>query len=227
MSSREAEEAELRRHFDAGNAGLYEATFRLVQRYDTRVQDFLAPLDGHGRVLDLGCGPGHLTRKLPADVEVVGLDLSPDMVELATALRPAGTYRVHSFYDALPAELGLFDAALALGCLDFCAELPRVLEHLAAGLRMGGRTLLTVCERRAGLEGHDLPRRETKVRDRTLTVYFYSFLEMAQALTQAGLLPRRYEFAPGWVHPSQHLTQWWGWWEVERVPGCPPVTVPS
>jgi len=45
--------------------------------------------DGRGPVGDLGCGPGHLTRYL-ADLgaDVVGLDLSREMVRLASAAHP-------------------------------------------------------------------------------------------------------------------------------------------
>lgn len=215
---RQAQEAELRKLYDAYGAGLYEATLHDIGRYGTRVADFLAGAVGRtGRVLDVGCGPGNLTRRLPEAVEVVGLDLSPDMVELARQLRPRGTWRVHSYHDPVPDDLGTFDAALAVGCLDYCRDLPGVFGHLARALREGGRALLTVCERRAGLAGHDEPRRLFKVRERTLEVFFYSFLETAQALQAAGLRPRHYEHAAGWENKSQRLTMYWGWWEVERA----------
>ena len=79
--------------------------------------------------------------------------------------------------------------------------------------------LLTFCELRPEFPGHDEARQEVKVRDRTLTVYFYPFLEMAQALVGANLRPHRYEHAPGWVDKSHRITMHWGWWEVERVTG--------
>ena len=141
-------------------AGAYEAFFPALHRYEGRVEHFLADTVPPGRrVLDVGCGPGHLTRGLAAPVQVVGVDLSPEMIALAREGRPSGDYHVHSYHAPLPAGLGRFDVALAVGCLDFCEDLGRVLGHVSAALEPGGRLLFTVLERRAGLAGHEAPRR--------------------------------------------------------------------
>ncbi|WP_116190848.1 methyltransferase domain-containing protein [Paenibacillus taihuensis] len=50
------------------------------------------------RVLDIGCGPGHLTNALPLEVEVVGIDLSNSMIDMAQQKRPSGQYFVHDFH---------------------------------------------------------------------------------------------------------------------------------
>ena len=55
--------------------------------YSTRLRDLLARtfgLDGSGRLLDVGCGPGTLALELaPLFDEVVGLDPEPGMLEEA------------------------------------------------------------------------------------------------------------------------------------------------
>jgi SAM-dependent methyltransferase len=198
-------------------APAYEVLFPSLHRYEGRVERFLAEGVVPGsRVLDVGCGPGLLTRGLEESVEVVGVDLSPEMLELARKGRPSGTWRVHSYHQPIPPELGLFDVVLAVGCLDFCDDLRRVLDHFGAALKPEGRMLFTVLERRRGLDGHEVPRRQVRTAGPAVWVTFPSFEETAAALAHAGLLPYRYTHAPGWVHLMEHRTMYFGWWEVAR-----------
>jgi malonyl-CoA O-methyltransferase len=214
--SRESNEAHVRQVYGE-IAPAYEVLFPSLHRYEDRVERFLAEAVTPGcRVLDVGCGTGLLTRGLKESTEVVGLDLSPEMIELARKGRPQGTWRVHSYHQPIPAELGLFDVVLAVGCLDFCDDVRLVLHQLGAALKPEGRMLFTVLERRGGLDGHEVPRRQVKTAGPTVWVTFPSFEETASALTTAGLLPYRYTHAPGWVHLMEQRTMYFGWWEVGR-----------
>jgi SAM-dependent methyltransferase len=70
-------------------------------------------LDGHGRLLDLGCGTGQLTIPLaPRFAEAVGVDLEPEMVrEAERAARQAGIDTIQwicGAAEALPSSLGSF-----------------------------------------------------------------------------------------------------------------------
>ncbi len=60
---------------------------QLLDRFALRVQ-------GLGLVCDLGCGPGHVARFLhEREVQVMGLDLSAEMVEQARRLNPGIAFR--------------------------------------------------------------------------------------------------------------------------------------
>lgn len=198
-------------------ASAYEVLFPALHRYGDRVERFLADAVAPGmRVLDVGCGPGLHTRGLDASVDVVGLDLAPEMLELAQRARPSGTWRVHGYLEPVPEDLGRFDVALAIGCLDFCEDLPRVLGHLGRALKPGGRMLFTVLERRPGLEAHEDATRTVGTADAEVTLHLWSFAETARALEAAGLRVGSYVHAPGWVQLVEERTMWFGWWDVTR-----------
>jgi SAM-dependent methyltransferase len=81
--------------------------------YPARLADDLRDalgLDGTGRLLDVGCGPGSLTALLaPLYESAVGIDADAEM--LAEAARSSGTERVqwrHLRAEDLPADLGVF-----------------------------------------------------------------------------------------------------------------------
>lgn len=66
-------------------------------------------LDGRGRLLDVGCGPGSLTLLLaPLFEEAVGVDADAAMVAEATRHAPANARFVHLRAEELPADLGSF-----------------------------------------------------------------------------------------------------------------------
>lgn len=69
-------------------------------------------LDGTGRLLDVGCGPGSLTCLLaPLFAETVGIDADAAMVAEARRHAPPGTRFVQLRAEELPAGLGSFRAA--------------------------------------------------------------------------------------------------------------------
>ena len=90
------------------------------------------------RVLEVGCGPGELAARIREEVgaEVVAIDISPRMVELA---RGRGVdARLGDVCD-LPFAAGEFDCAVAAWMLYHVPDVDAGLAELARVLRPGGR----------------------------------------------------------------------------------------
>ena len=217
MSRPEQEEQARVAAFYDGVADLYDLLYPSLHHYADRVKAFLARVGVPGaRVLDVGCGGGQLTRHLPASVEVVGLDVSERMLELARRGRPSGRFLQHSYAVPLPADLGAFDVAVAAGCLDFCGDLTAALSNIAAALRPGARLLLSVLERRADLPGHAQPRLVLEDADPQVTLCFWSREETEEALRRAGLDVVHTAHARAFEIEAAGLQLAYRWWEVVR-----------
>lgn len=76
------------------NANLYDREHDFVARYGKDVIDLLAPKDGE-RILDLGCGTGHLTRAIAEmGADVLGIDRAESMIEEAKKNYPQLRFEV-------------------------------------------------------------------------------------------------------------------------------------
>ncbi len=97
-------------------------------------------------VLDVGCGPGHVGRYLSErGIAVVGIDLSPAMIEVARRLNPALRFEVADMR-TLPMGDGTVGAIAAFYSLIHIrrAEVPAVLDEFRRVLTPAGRLLLAV-----------------------------------------------------------------------------------
>ena len=122
----------------------------------------LAALESPRRVVDLGTGTGAaavLTAQLFPEAEIVGVDLSPGMIEEARRKLPpelAGRVRFEvADSAALPFQDGEFDLATLANMIPFFDELARVLApggHAAFGFSMGADTPIYVPPERLRLE---------------------------------------------------------------------------
>ncbi len=94
------------------------------------------------RILDVGCGPGSITRELAAlvpDGEVVGVDPNASLMAQQQALGgPANvTFLAGDVHD-LPADLGAFDVVHAHQVLQHLTDPVGALRAMAAACRPGG-----------------------------------------------------------------------------------------
>lgn len=104
--------------------------------------------EGAERVLDVGCGDGHITAAIAAHVprgSVLGVDASPAMIEFARrhAAAPAGGSLAFAVGDAR--RLGFraeFDLVVSFNALHWVQEQGEALGAIHAALRPGGRAFL-------------------------------------------------------------------------------------
>lgn len=111
---------------------------------DRALLSALVELCGPGPLADVGCGPGHVTRHLgnlhPC---VVGLDLSVEMVRVASAHDPGHAYAAGSMLELPVADGAWAGAALLYSIIHFTGpERRRAFLELARAVRPGGWVLV-------------------------------------------------------------------------------------
>jgi trans-aconitate methyltransferase len=118
-------------------AATYDGDHAFVFEHGSDVVSLLDP-DPSERVLDLGCGTGHLTREIAeTGSDVIGVDSSPEMVSAARTNHPDCRF-VHADARRLPLEAS-FDAVFSNAALHWVDEQDRALSSVAAALEPGGR----------------------------------------------------------------------------------------
>ena len=80
-------------------ADRYREKYMDLTMYDNSYREFCGLLPrGRARVLDAACGPGNVSRYLMAhrpELDLLGIDLAPRMVELASEAVPSALFAVH------------------------------------------------------------------------------------------------------------------------------------
>ena len=152
--------------------------------FDRNVLDrFAATVKHHGRVCDLGCGPGQIARYLTAHgIDAFGIDGSASMVATARRLNPTLQFRQGDFF-CLTLGDGELAGLAAFYSLIHCArgELCRAVAEIHRVLIPGGRFLMAV---HAG-EG-EIGRDEAYGKRVALVATLFSEGEVCAALTAAG-----------------------------------------
>ncbi|HET9933959.1 MAG TPA: methyltransferase domain-containing protein [Polyangiaceae bacterium] len=116
---------------------LYEDRARFVREGGLPVLDLLAPRAGE-RILDLGCGPGKLTREIAVrGASVVGVDSSREMLNEARAAYPELQFALERA-EALPYE-DEFDAIFSNATLHWVRRADEAARAMYRALKRGGR----------------------------------------------------------------------------------------
>jgi predicted TPR repeat methyltransferase len=149
------------RVFNAWAQGYSEA-FMDTAYYHASFDRFLAAIAaGPAEVLELGCGPGNITRYLldhRPELRILGTDLAPNMLELAREHNPAATFQLLDARDMLSLDRR-FDAIMCGFCLPYLTpgETTALIGDAAALLRPGGVLYLSTMEDDPAKSGFKAP----------------------------------------------------------------------
>ena len=119
--------------------------------YDDSYDFFLQKIEKENpQVLEIGCGPGNITRYLLSkrpDVKITGIDVAPNMIQLAKENNPTADFQV---MDARYLSLlsGKYDAIICGFCLPYLEkeDAEQLISDCAGLLEPGGVFYLSTIE---------------------------------------------------------------------------------
>lgn len=122
------------------DAKLYDTAAHFVTDYGSAIIDLLDPKPGE-RILDVGCGTGHLTNEIRRrEAKVVGIDSSPNMIRTARE-----TYPELEFVQADASSFTFkepFDAIFSNAALHWVTDAEHAVRCMSQALRPGGRFVI-------------------------------------------------------------------------------------
>jgi trans-aconitate methyltransferase len=196
---------------DRWDSSLYDDRHSFVWKKGADLIELVAIAPGE-RVLDLGCGTGHLTAKIAElGVEVVGLDSSPSMIAQARQNYPRLKFVLADARDFNFESR--FDVVFSNAALHWIPEAERVIASVARSLKPGGRFGLEM-----GVKGNiaiitealDSVLREMGRESRN-PWYFPSLAEYATLLERHGFevaFASTFDRVNRLEHPERGLREW-------------------
>ncbi|MBB2483675.1 class I SAM-dependent methyltransferase [Mitsuaria sp. WAJ17] len=189
----------------------YQSKYMDLDLYDESYALLARTLPPHARVLDAACGPGTVARRLLGwrpDLQLLGVDLAPRMVELARTAVPGARFEVGDCRQ-LPGEAASWDAIVCafglpyLGRADAQAFINQAAQRLAAG------GLLYLSTQGGRLEDSG-PQRSS--RGDVVQVFFHAMEgpgSVGAWLTEAGLQRQSQALLPCPANASVQTADWY------------------
>jgi len=168
-------------------AELYQTYFMDLDLYDDTYDAFCRLLEKPGaRILEIGCGPGNITRYLlrkRPDFDLLATDVAPNMVELAQKNNPAARCEVLDCRDISRLDTR-FDGIMCGFCLPYLSkeDCARLLRDCSGLLRPGGVLYLSAIEGDYARSGYETGRST----ENTMFVYYYEADYLTNELSAAG-----------------------------------------
>ena len=104
----------------------YENKFMDVSDYSLSLHALLALIsESNSRLLELGCGPGNITKflhELQPKLQILGIDIAPNMIELAAKNNPRAAFQIMDCKDILKLHRK-FDVIIGGFCMPYLNEI--------------------------------------------------------------------------------------------------------
>ncbi len=196
---------------DRWDSSLYDDRHSFVWRFGAGLVELLQPKLGE-RILDLGCGTGHLTAKIAeSGALVTGIDSSVSMVAQARQNFPALKFRLEDARDFRFNEP--FDAVFSNAALHWIHDAEAVVQTVARALSSGGRFVLEMGVR--GNISHIREATESVLREAGKSPrcpwYFPSLGEYSAILERCGFevrIAETFARSPRLEHPERGMREW-------------------
>jgi trans-aconitate methyltransferase len=210
---------------DRWDSALYDDRHSFVWKGAEDLVELLGPQRGE-RILDVGCGTGHLTARIAeAGAEVTGIDASPSMIAQARQNFPGLRFVLADAKDFGTNDA--FDAAFSNAALHWMLEPGKVVQSVRNALKPGGRFVLEM-----GVKGNIatiLDAVETALREmgepNRNPWYFPSLGEYASLLERHGFEVRYASTFNRWnrlEHPERGMKEWLEMFAGPWFEGMPP-----
>lgn len=140
----------------------YEAKYMNVSLYHNSLDLFCGNLKDNARVLEIGCGPGNITRYLLSkrpDLKLLGTDIAENMIALAAKNNPETEFKVMDCRKIGQMDQK-FDGVVGAFCLPYLSkeEALKLIDDISGMLNPGGVFYLSTMEdsyEKSGYEGSD------------------------------------------------------------------------
>lgn len=132
-------------------ANAYQDKFMDLDIYNDTYDAFCKLIEKpHARIFEIGCGPGNITRYLLTqrpDFELLGIDLAPNMIQLAKANNPGARFEVMDCREISTLNTP-FDGIMCGFCMPYLSreECAQLIQDSAALLQAGGIFYFSVIE---------------------------------------------------------------------------------
>jgi cyclopropane fatty-acyl-phospholipid synthase-like methyltransferase len=140
-------------------ASAYQDKFMDLDLYNDSYDLFCSHLQLSSDVLDIGCGPGNITRYLFSkrpDLKIRGIDVAPEMVRLAQSNNPTTSFQVLDARDILKLT-DKFDGIICGFCLPYLSQkdCAKLISDSYSLLKENGVLYLSAIEGNYGQSGYE------------------------------------------------------------------------
>lgn len=147
------------------------------------------------RIFDIGCGSGkYVVECAKKGADTWGMDISPEMIRLATQFCEKNNVKAHLFVGDATRELEQgFDVCTVLGVFEYFKDPLPILNNMLATINPNGKIIFSVPK----LYTFQMPLREAMLNSRNVDCYYYTKSKIAKLLNGGNY--KIHDYGPGYV----------------------------